>query len=57
MTFFLQLAFTVNPLPPDLTQCDGTRHQEVGSVGGSREGMCQKHLTVPRMGGYPGLPG
>lgn len=54
MTFFLQLAFTVDPLPSDLTQCDGTRHQEVGSVGGSREGMCQKHLTVLRMGGVPG---
>lgn len=34
----MQLAFTVNPLLPDLTQCDGTRHQEVGGVGGSREG-------------------
>ena len=54
MTFFFFLSFTVDPLPSDLTQCDGTRHQEVGSVGGSREGMCQKHLTVLRMGGVPG---
>lgn len=51
---FLQLAFTVNPFPPDLTQGDTNRHQEVGSGGGSREGMCQQHLAVPRLRGLLG---
>ena len=46
---FLQLAFTINPFPLDITEGDTMRHQEVASVGGSREGMRQQHSTVPRM--------
>ena len=46
---FLQLAFTINPFPLDITEGDTMRHQEVASAGGSREGMRQQHSTVPRM--------
>lgn len=51
---FLQLAFTINPFPLDITQGDTMRHQEVASVRGSREGMCQQHSAVPGMRGVLG---
>lgn len=44
---FLQLTFTRNLFPFDITQGDTMRHQEVAGVGGSREGMRQQHSAVP----------
>lgn len=46
---FLQLTFTVNPFPLDITQGDTMRHMDVASVGGSREGMHHQHSAVPKI--------
>lgn len=51
---FLQLSFTINLFPLDITQGDTMRHQEVASARGSREGMCQQHSAVPGMRGALG---